>query len=119
MPGPRGRLVAVALSSWLTTVAAAICCAGQLALSGTVAWNAGLPAMAGVHMLIGAGEALITTLVIFSVSQTNPELLDRQPIQRVRGIHELLVFGMLIALGLRCSSRRWPPTCPTAWIAWR
>src|SRR5579862_3024528 len=53
LPGDRGRLVAVALASWIATVAAAVVCAGQLALSGTVAWSVGLPAMADVHMLIG------------------------------------------------------------------
>ena len=76
MPGERGQLVAVAFSSWCATVLAAIVCAGELALSGTVRWPVAFAAMANVHMLIGIGEAIITTLVVFAVSQTRPDLVD-------------------------------------------
>jgi cobalt/nickel transport system permease protein len=99
--GPRGRLFATAFAAWLSTVAAAVACAGQLALSGTVAWSAALPAMAGVHMLIGLGEAAITTMVVAAVAGARPELLEEtagsQPPRRP------LLFaaqGMAVALGL-------------------
>ena len=37
----RARLLAIAFAAWCSTVVAAIVCAGQLALSGTVAWQRG------------------------------------------------------------------------------
>ena len=36
---------------------------------------AALPAMAGVHMLIGLGEAAITAMVVAAVARARPELL--------------------------------------------
>ena len=97
LPGERGRLVAVAFASWCATVVAAIVCAGQLALSGSVRWSLAFPAMTNVHMLIGIGEALITTLIVYSVTRSQPDFFKR-PEQASRT--PLLVFGMLIALGL-------------------
>lgn len=51
-------------------------------------------------MLIGIGEALITTLVLVAIAQTRPELLA-EPLP-VNGTHafERLAFGLLIAIGL-------------------
>ena len=101
-PGPRGRLLAVAVASWVATVVAAVVCAGQLALSGTVPWSVALPAMAYVHMLIGVGEAIITTLVIATIAQTRPELLDESNTLAAgagRG-REFVLYGLIVALGL-------------------
>jgi cobalt/nickel transport system permease protein len=99
--GLRGRLFAVAFAAWASTVAAAIACAGQLALSGTVAWGIALPAMAGLHMLIGVGEAVITTLVVAAVARVRPELLlepaDAPGPQRYGW---LVAQGTVVALGL-------------------
>ena len=77
MSGQRGLILGAAFAAWCSTVAAAICCAGQLALSGTVAWSVSFPAMACVHMLIGIGEGLITALVILAIVRVRPELLDQ------------------------------------------
>jgi cobalt/nickel transport system permease protein len=74
--GEQGRLVAVGFASWFATVVAAVFCAGELAWSGTASWRAAFPAMAGVHMLTGLGEAAITMLVIAAISKTRPELLN-------------------------------------------
>ena len=48
------------LAGWLSVMAAATAASLQLALSGTVALRLVLPAMLGVHALIGVGEGLIT-----------------------------------------------------------
>ena len=57
--------------------------------------------MAGVHMLIGCGETLITALVVVAVSRARPELLvEGNPSLPVRSIGETLTFGLLIALGI-------------------
>ncbi len=98
--GLRARLAGVAFGAWCSTVAAAVTCAGQLALSGTVAWEIAFPAMASVHMLIGIGEALITTLVVAVVATARPELLVDHAGPGERTGRALAVYGVLVALGL-------------------
>jgi cobalt/nickel transport system permease protein len=99
--GLRGRLFATAFAAWFSTVAAAISCAGQLALSRTVPLGVALPAMGGIHMLIGLGEALITTLVVAAVARARPELLLGQTGPGLQPRYdELAARGVLIALGL-------------------
>jgi len=101
LPGSRGRVTAVAFAGWCATVLAAISCAGQLAWSGTVSWSAAFPAMAGVHMLIGIGEGLISALVYVAIQRTRPELIPENnlPAQpRRRG--ELIGYGLLAAVGI-------------------
>jgi cobalt/nickel transport system permease protein len=102
-PGRRGQLVAVAVASWAATVAAAIVCAGELALSHKVAWSVGFPIMAGIHALIGIGEAVITTMVIVAVRQARPDLLETPrgaAASRGPALGSVVVYGLLIALGL-------------------
>jgi cobalt/nickel transport system permease protein len=97
----RSLLLATAFASWCSTVVAAIACAGQLAASGTVAWGVALPAMAGVHMLIGVGEAAITTLVIAAVEVVRPELLRESAAPGGRPRYaEPAAYGLLVSLGL-------------------
>jgi cobalt/nickel transport system permease protein len=73
-------LTAVAITSWLSVVVAAVLCALQLAISGTVPLDLVLGAMLGWHILIGIGEALISVAVISFVARTRPDLLyDRRP----------------------------------------
>jgi cobalt/nickel transport system permease protein len=101
LPGLRGRITAVFFAAWLSTVLAALTCAGELSLSGTLAPGMVFPAMAGVHALIGIGEGLITSLVILAIARTRPDLLEAEgaPAARGAGI-EFLGFGLIIALGL-------------------
>lgn len=99
--GLRSRLCATAFASWCSTVVASIACAGQLALSGTVAWGVAFPAMAGTHMLIAVGEALITTLVVAAVARMRPELFfERAPSGLPARYGELTAYGLLVSLGL-------------------
>jgi len=77
--GLRGRVLAAGFAAWCSTVLAAVACAGELALSRTVAFAVAFPAMAGVHMVIGLGEGLITALVFTGVARTRPELVDPEP----------------------------------------
>jgi cobalt/nickel transport system permease protein len=73
--GKRGILVGGAVAAWFSVVIAAILCALELAFSGTSPLHVVLPAMSGVHMLIGVGEAVITIAVIGFVIKTRPDLL--------------------------------------------
>jgi len=71
-----GFLSAVGIASWLSVVLASSACAIELAISGTSPLNIALPAMAGVHMLIGIGEAIITVVVVSVVLSTRPDLVS-------------------------------------------
>ncbi|MDP3014192.1 MAG: energy-coupling factor ABC transporter permease, partial [Candidatus Subteraquimicrobiales bacterium] len=70
-----GFLAAVAATSWLSVVLASAFCALELAISGTSPLGLVLPAMVGVHGLIGVGEAIITTAVVSLVINTEPYLV--------------------------------------------
>jgi len=101
MPGRRGQITAIAFACWVSTVVAAVVCAGEISLSGHVAWSVAFPAMTFVHMLIGVGEAILTCLVIVAIGQSRPDLLESEPgTASLRGYPELLVYGSLIAVGL-------------------
>lgn len=91
-----GQIAAAAFAGWCSTVVAALSCAAQLAVSGTVAWNVVLPAMTGVHMLIGLGEGVITALVITAVGKTRPELLEQTDVTA----GAVVPVGLVVALGL-------------------
>ncbi len=113
LPGERGRITAVAFASWCSSVLAAACCAGELAWSGTVAWSACFPAMVNIHMLIGLGEALITSLVVAAIGRTRPELLARQPsADPAISSSGLMIYGVLLIAGLLLFvspfASRWP-----------
>ena len=105
-----GRLVAVSVASWFSTVLAAVFCAGELAWSGTAAWKAVFPAMAVMHMATGLGEAAITMLVIASIARARPELLqDTIPAATVEErsagfvLLGLLVIGLLLLVAPHAS----------------
>jgi len=75
---PKTRLgfsIATAISSWSSVVLASVSCSLMLALSGTSPLSVVLPAMGGVHVLIGIGEALITTTVIGTLLALRPDLV--------------------------------------------
>jgi cobalt/nickel transport system permease protein len=73
--GPRGVMISVAIASWVSVVLASGMCSLELAASGTSPLRIVLSAMAGVHALIGIGEAIITCLVVGFVLQVRPDLL--------------------------------------------
>ena len=113
VPGLFGRVLAASFAAWCSTVIAAVACAGELAVSGTVGWAAALPAMAGIHMLIGVGEGLITALVLTAIARARPELLQQDaPNETGWSIGAAVVYGMLVALSLALFASplasRWP-----------
>ncbi len=100
--GLRGAVAAAAFAGWVSTVLAAVCCAGELAVAGTVPWRVAFPAMAGVHMLIGVGEAAITALVLAAVGQAHPELIHAPGVsaEERTGYWTLMGYGLVAAAGL-------------------
>jgi cobalt/nickel transport system permease protein len=112
--GPSGvrGIAGVAFGSWIATVVAAAACAGELTLSGIAPPSVVLPAMVGVHALIGLGEALIASLVVATVARLRPELLRRVSLRArssaLTGV--LLGLSSTLALALFVSpfACRWP-----------
>jgi len=108
-----GRVLAAAFAGWCSTVIASVACAGELATSRTVRFSVALPAMAGIHMLIGIGEGLITALVLVAIARMRPELvqLDATAGPR-RSYSTIAAYGGLITLGLALFvsplASRWP-----------
>ncbi len=95
--GTRGMLVASAFAAWASVVMAATACALELALSGTAPPASVLPPMVLVHFAIGAGEAIITALVLSAIARARPELLAQTPGPFPRRV---LVPGLVVALGV-------------------
>jgi cobalt/nickel transport system permease protein len=74
----RGRTALLAIAgggAWLAVMAAAAATSLELALSGTVPVGTVLPAMLGVHALIGIGEAVVTVAAVSAVLATRPDLI--------------------------------------------
>jgi cobalt/nickel transport system permease protein len=88
-----GFLAAVAGGSWLAVMAGATVTALELAMSGTVPLGTVLPAMLGVHALIGVGEAIITVTAISAVLASRPDLLTVRSLERPGAIAHVPVAG--------------------------
>jgi cobalt/nickel transport system permease protein len=101
LPTLRGQVTAVAFAGWCSTVLASLACAGQLAWSGTVAWSVGFTAMAGLHMLIGLGEGVISALVFLAIARTRPDLVaGADPNLAPSRTGGIIGFGLIVSLGL-------------------
>lgn len=66
------------VAAWTSVVAASIVCSLALWLSGTVALSIVLPAMVGVHALIGIGEGLISAAALAFIATTRRDLLPAE-----------------------------------------
>lgn len=106
--GSQGRLpLAAGIAAGVSIVAAAVACAIQLALSGTASLPVVLPAMTGVHILIGIGEGLITGGVLFYLAKARPDLLPGEQ-QQVQGWLVPVISIFLVAGVLSLVASGWP-----------
>ena len=78
-------------------MAAALLTSLQLWWSGTTRLELVLPAMLGVHALIGIGEALITVGALTYIEQTRPDLLNAEKTSQEGG-WGWVVGGVLLTL---------------------
>lgn len=107
--GRTGRIAAAFVAAWLSVEVAALATSLELAASGTFPLNLAVPAMVGVHALIGLGEAVITVGVIFFLQNVRPDVLEageRAPGGRsagwiAAGLGLALVVAMLAPLASR------------------
>lgn len=94
-----GPLAGGFAGAWASVVLAAVATAVQLGFSGTSAIGVALPAMAGVHMLIGIGEGLITVGALALVGQVRPDLARAGAATAPGGLRWAAV-GLAVALAL-------------------
>jgi cobalt/nickel transport system permease protein len=80
LPATRSAFLGlVGIAAWLAVMAAAAACSLELAASGTVPLGTVLPAMLGVHALIGVGEAVVTVAAVSTVLASRPDLIALAP----------------------------------------
>jgi cobalt/nickel transport system permease protein len=95
---PAGLFLGAALAAWLSTVVASLACAIELAASGTSPASLAIPAMVGIHALIGLGEAVITVGAVTFLYSARRDLLDGGGAQR--GGAAVWIAGALISAAL-------------------
>jgi cobalt/nickel transport system permease protein len=91
------------IAAWASIEIAALGVALQLALSGTSPANIAIPAMAGIHALIGIGEGLITLGALALMYPARPDLFAAQE-KGAKGGALVWAGGLLIALILAIAS---------------
>jgi cobalt/nickel transport system permease protein len=92
------RIAASFAAAWLSVEVGAIATAIELAVSGTSPLAIGLPAMAGVHALIGLGEGLITSGAVTLLQAARPEVLAAGEEAPGRLSSAFVLAGLFIAL---------------------
>src|SRR5512133_3082135 len=93
------RLAVSGVAAWLSVMTGALATALQLWLSGTAKLNIVVPAMLGVHALIGLGEAFITVAALAFIFRTRPDLLDETSAS-AQGSRGWIYAGIAIALAV-------------------
>lgn len=91
------KLGLAGLGAWLSVMAGALTTSLQLWLSGTARLDIVLPAMLGIHIVIGIGETLITVSALAFIFRTRPDLLE-QAEGPARGGRGWILVGALISI---------------------
>jgi len=100
---PAGLFASGFLAAWASVEIAALGTALELSLSGTSPANIAIPAMGGIHALIGIGEGLITVGAQAFLRASRSDLLKINQSTPVRG-NVLWVIGLALALLLAVAS---------------
>jgi cobalt/nickel transport system permease protein len=87
------------VTAWLSIFIASLAAALQLAASGTTRADLAIPAMGGVHALIGLGEGLITVGALAFIYATRPDLLKLGEARQTGG-RAIVAGGLVLALAL-------------------
>ena len=97
--GKAGIIVGGFAGAWLSLLITSAFAAVELAISGTSPLGFALPAMVGVHVLIGVGEGLLTVFALLFILATRPDLVtgEEAPGQRSAG---WVLGGLLAALAI-------------------
>lgn len=97
-PGRRSLLLGGAVGAWLSVVLSAAATAVELGISGTSPLAVALPAMIGVHALIGLGEAAITMGALSFLFATRRDLLAIGEAAPARTTAHVVAGGLSLAL---------------------
>lgn len=93
-------VVGAGVAAWLAVVAAAGFTTIQLGLSATTNIAIALPAMLGVHALIGIGEGLITVAALTFIAQNAPDVLVGASAPQKASPARRFAIGIAIAGGI-------------------
>jgi len=93
------KLAVAGVAAWLSVMAGALLTSLELWLSGTARLGIVIPAMLGVHALIGLGEALITVSALSFILRTRPDLLGEGSAS-IKGGRGWIAAGILVALAV-------------------
>jgi len=93
-----GRLASAFAAAWSSVMVGALAVSVELAVSGTASLTLALPAMAGVHALIGLGEGVITVGALALLLASRPELLRGAAESPGQATGHVIVAGLLLAL---------------------
>jgi len=91
------------LAAWLSIVVASLAVALELAISGISPANIAVPAMAGIHALIGIGEGLITVGALTFLAAARGDLLTRKGAVQ-KGDRAIWIGGLIISVFLAAIS---------------
>jgi len=91
------KLAVAGVAAWISVITGALFTSLELWLSGTARLEIVVPAMLGVHTLIGLGEALITVAALAFIFRTRPDLLGEGSASSQGGLGWVLA-GLVIAL---------------------
>ena len=89
------KLATAGLAAWLSVMGAALVTALLLGFSGTSSFRVVVPAMLGIHAIIGLGEALITAAALSFIMRARPQLVHESGTAGGRG---WMVGGVVVIL---------------------
>lgn len=90
------KLSVAGVAAWLSVMAGALFTSMELWLSGYAKLQIVIPAMLGVHALIGIGEALITVAALAFILQSRPDLLGEGS-ESANGSRWWVIAGSLVS----------------------
>ena len=90
-------IISAAFAAWFSVVLSATSAGLALALSDAGLLSA-IPAMAGIHALIGIGEALITVAAVVLITRSRPALTENRPQEAGYRASYVVGGGLIIAV---------------------
>jgi len=99
LKGNTGTLMGGFVAGWVSVVLTSLFASVELALSGTSPLIVALPAMVGIHVMIGIGEGLLTTFALSFILAARRDLVtgDTAPGQRSAA---WVLVGLIVALAI-------------------
>jgi len=91
------KLLMAGVAAWLSVIAGALFTSIEIWLSGNAQLQIIIPAMLGIHALIGVGETLITVAALTFIFQSRPDLLNEDS-ESAKGGRGWVVAGILISM---------------------